>query len=152
MFGEIFSMKNTLIGFAVIVVMSFVMNKGNIEPSKKKVGEENFKSGDLKEMFTTVNTIKTDISNMKNQLEKLVTNLTPPILNNIIPVPVKGKSKSNDEVEDVSDDGDDIVAKKTSTRKKEKIKKKKMRTKNTFEEKFTGYNSNYGQDFFLLDD
>ena len=150
MFGEIFSMKNTLIGFAVIVVMSFVMNKGNIEPSKKKVGEENFKSEDLKEMFTTVNTIKTDISNMKNQLEKLVTNLTPPILNNIIPV--KGKSKSNDEVEDVSDDGDDIVAKKTSTRKKEKIKKKKMKTKNTFEEKFTGYNSNYGQDFFLLDD
>tara|TARA_B110000114_G_scaffold181495_1_gene219026 strand:- start:1169 stop:1621 length:453 start_codon:yes stop_codon:yes gene_type:complete len=150
MFGEIFSMKNTLIGFAVIVVMSFVMNKGNIEPSKKKVGEENFKSEDLKEMFTTVNTIKTDISNMKNQLEKLVTNLTPPILNNIIPV--KGKSKSNDEVEDVSDDGDDIVAKKTSTRKKEKIKKKKMKTKNTFEEKFTGYNSNYGQDFLLLDD
>lgn len=142
MFGEIFSMKNILILFAIMFSMSIVMNSFNkdIGNNKKSNQEDHFSNSDVKEMFTNIKDIKGDLGKLTKELKELTEKLNP----NIEKLKKKSlkKVKSKKE-EDVSSSEEDNHKELFKNRKKGKKK---------FEEKFIGYNSQYGQDYLLLDD
>ena len=154
MFGEIFSLKNILILIGVILTMSIVMNSfGNTTGSKGSdtfSNVEKFSTSDVKEMFKDVKEIKNDLGFLikeLNKLKKISEKINPTIASLNKKSHFKKKKSKKNEVHD--DDVVDDVNEEENNKERRTIRKKK---KERFEEKFTGYNSQYGQDYLLLDD
>ena len=153
MFGEIFSMKNILILLAIMFSMSIAMNsfKGSGNSKSSNV-EEQFSTSDVKEMFKDFKRTTTDLEKVVTELKELkeLTEKMNPRLTNLKkkkPSPKRVKSKK--EEEDVSSEEENNDKESFKNRRKAR---KARRGKENFEEKFTGYNSQYGQDYLLLDD
>ena len=145
MFGEIFSLKNILIFIAIMFSMSFVMNtlnKGSSDIKDSNI-EEKFTSKDVKEMFTDVKTIKNNLGKLSLELKELREKIKPSLTN----LKKKNTSSKKSKSKNTSDDDS---SEEESYEKKKRIRQD--RKKASFEEKFTGYNSKYGQDYLLLDE
>lgn len=143
MFGEIFSLKNILIFLAIMFSISIVMNsfsKGTKNNKENNV-EEQFSKNEVKEMFTDVKKIKSNLGKLTEDLKELTEKLNPALVNLDKNKSLK-KSKMNKKKNDDTS-GDDS--------ENEKIKNLRKKNKNNFEEKFTGYKSQYGKDYLLLD-
>tara|TARA_Y100001970_G_scaffold291000_2_gene426626 strand:- start:3058 stop:3510 length:453 start_codon:yes stop_codon:yes gene_type:complete len=150
MFGEIFSMKNILILLAIMFSMSIAMNsfKGSGNSKSSNV-EEQFSTSDVKEMFKDVKNIKNDVEKLTKDLKELIEKSNPTLTNLKKKKPSPKRVKSKKEEEDVSSEEENNDKESFKNRRKAK---KARRGKENFEEKFTGYNSQYGQDYLLLDD
>ena len=144
MFGEIFSLKNILILIGVILTMSVVMNSfGNTTGSKGSdtfSNVEKFNTSDVKEMFENVKKIKSQVNDVVSEVKKLTEQINPTLKR------IEELKKKKSKKEDVSSEEENKEEKKNERKKNTRKRKQK------FEEKFTGYNSQYGKDFLLLDD
>ena len=145
MFGEIFSLKNILILIGVILTMSVVMNSfGKTTGTKADdtfSNVEKFTTSDVKEMFEDVKKIKSQVNDVVSEVKKLTEKINPTLKK----IEELKKKKSKKE-EDISSEEENKEEKKNERKKNTRKRKQK------FEEKFTGYNSEYGKDFLLLDD